>query len=124
MTDSFLLRVGQSFPLRPLIVGREREQTILRQTVEQMLTGRGPLVLVSGQAGIGKTMLVDWLADEAQRCLVLSGRRYDLPTTPPYGPWREFRRSRTSSGDHFPMPSFDANPIAADALVNQKEHVD
>ncbi len=75
----------------PLLVGREREQVILRQALDEMLAGHGSLVLVSGEAGIGKTTLVDWLADQADEagCLVLKGGCYDLTTTPPYGPWLE-----------------------------------
>jgi DNA-binding NarL/FixJ family response regulator len=56
-----------------------------------MRDDHGSLVLISGEAGIGKTTLVEWLADEAgdQGCLVPRGGCYDLATTPPYGPWRE-----------------------------------
>ncbi len=89
-----------------LIVGREREQATLRQALDAMLAGQGSLVLVSGEAGIGKTTLVEWLAGEAEHdgCLVLRGGCYDLTTTPPYGPWVEAlegyagdQQSRTSS---------------------------
>jgi DNA-binding CsgD family transcriptional regulator/tetratricopeptide (TPR) repeat protein len=56
-----------------------------------MRDDHGSLVLISGEAGIGKTALVEWLADEAvdQGCLALRGGCYDLATTPPTGPWRE-----------------------------------
>ena len=51
--------------------------------------GTGSLVLVSGEAGIGKTTLVEDLAFQARSrdLLVLTGGCYDLTTTPPYGPW-------------------------------------
>src|SRR4029078_11846977 len=49
------------------------------------------LVLVSGEAGIGKTTLVSALAARAEACgaRVLWGHAYDLSVTPPYGPWVE-----------------------------------
>ncbi len=63
----------------------------MRAALQAALAGRGGLVLVGGEAGIGKTTLVHWLAAEARRqgALVLEGHCYDLTQAPPYGPWRE-----------------------------------
>ncbi len=95
---------------RPLLVGREREQGILRGQLTSMLAGHGSLVLVGGEDGIGKTTLVDDLTIEAeeQGCLVLWGHAYDLSVTPPYGPWLEiFHQYRTVAGSTLPpAPSF------------------
>jgi len=41
------------------IVGRETEHNRLRQAYDQAFQGRGGLVCVSGDAGLGKTALVD-----------------------------------------------------------------
>ena len=73
------------------ITGREFERRQLHTCLINALRGYGSLVLISGEAGIGKTALVDELIHEAnhQDCLVLSGGCYDLTTTPPYGPWTE-----------------------------------
>ncbi len=73
------------------IVGRERESRSLRQYLDRSLDGHGSLVLVSGEAGIGKTTLIRNLAEQAADigCLVLAGGCYDVTTTPPYGPWSE-----------------------------------
>lgn len=85
----------------PTLVGRAREQEILRESLSIGLAGRGRLVLVGGQAGIGKTALVQLLAHDArqQGALVLTGQCYDLTETPPYGPWVEIlAESATLSG--------------------------
>ncbi len=79
---------------QPIIVGRDAERQRLASCLKQALDGCGRLVLVSGEAGIGKTTLVRDLARDAaeRRALVLSGHCYDLSTTPPYGPWLEVIR--------------------------------
>ncbi len=115
-----------SFHRNPFFVGREREQTILRQALDEMLAGHGSLVLVSGEAGIGKTTLVDWLGRVAERegCLVLKGGCYDLTVTPPYGPWVELLQSHASTGHEPVIPMTDVDSTALDALAGQHDLVD
>ena len=57
------------------MVGREAELRLLRQVVSAAAGGVPGLVVLSGDAGIGKTRLVEAVAAESERtCLVLSGR--------------------------------------------------
>ncbi len=94
---------------RPLLVGREREQAVLREQLDRMLAGQGGTVLVGGEAGIGKTTLVEDLSivAEEQEVLVLWGHAYDLSVTPPYGPWLEiFRQYRSLTLGLPPLPTF------------------
>src|SRR5689334_6858473 len=76
-------------PAPSTLVGRERELALLYERLTAALAGSGSLVLIGGEAGIGKTRLAEVLCDEAteQGALVLVGRCYDLTETPPYGPW-------------------------------------
>ena len=78
-------------PGQPVLVGRERERQQLLDAVERAVEGQGGLVLVSGEAGIGKTSLVDDLVHRVlgQDLLILSGGAYEVTATPPYGPWAE-----------------------------------
>jgi predicted ATPase len=75
--------------LAPLLVGRTLEQIFLREELAAVLGGRGRLVLLDGEAGIGKSTLARDLASEAaaRGVHVLTGACYDLTNTPPYGPW-------------------------------------
>jgi DNA-binding CsgD family transcriptional regulator/tetratricopeptide (TPR) repeat protein len=83
------------------IVGRERELALLRDLLATMLAGEGRVVLIGGEAGIGKTTLVDELKREAVAlgAAVLTGHCFDLTMTPPYGPWRDAFRDLPSRGD-------------------------
>jgi predicted ATPase len=73
------------------IIGREREQAALRALALAARDGAGALVLLGGEAGIGKTALVEALGREASAVglAALTGHCYDLSATPPYGPWLE-----------------------------------
>ena len=85
-----------------MIYGRDRERAQLHELLDDAVAGHGSLVLISGEAGIGKTALVNDLIATAhdQGCLVLSGGCYDLTTTPPYGPWIEaLYRSDSPTGE-------------------------
>ncbi|HUZ84265.1 MAG TPA: AAA family ATPase, partial [Gaiellales bacterium] len=103
---------------RPLLVGREREQEILRAQLDRMLAGQGGTVLVGGEADIGKTTLVEDLDIQAEEAgaLVIWGHAYDLSVTPPYGPWLEIFRQYRGVGDDGlpPVPAFvgDAEALA------------
>jgi transcriptional regulator with XRE-family HTH domain/tetratricopeptide (TPR) repeat protein len=78
-------------PVPETVVGREHEQGQLRRLLDEGFAGRGRLVLLGGEAGIGKTTLAGLLCRAAleRGALVLTGHCYDLAVTPPYGPWLE-----------------------------------
>ena len=101
------------------LVGRERERAALRDALDSALGGRGSLVLIGGEAGIGKTALAEVLLTEAQQqgALALVGRCYDLAETPPYGPWLEAMRGYLPEGDLPPLPAFLTESEALRALA-------
>jgi DNA-binding CsgD family transcriptional regulator len=79
---------------------------VLRDRLAAAVAGHGSLVLIGGEAGIGKTALAEAICWEAAErgALVLVGRCYDLTETPPYGPWVElFERCPRTGGDP-PLP--------------------
>lgn len=80
---------------RGVLVGRERELEQLGRALEEALGGRGRLVLVAGESGIGKSRLVDELTVGAQErgARVLVGRCWEAGGAPAYWPWVQSLRS-------------------------------
>jgi DNA-binding SARP family transcriptional activator len=86
--------LGPSMVEWPL-VGREAESARLRQRWEQARQGHGRVVLVTGEAGIGKTRLVEELAAGAVRQggRVLLGRAWETEQILPFRPWVDALRA-------------------------------
>ena len=76
-------------------VGRQREMVELRATLEDVSSGRGRIVMLSGDPGIGKTRTAQEFALYAtSRCAEsLWGRCYEGQGAPPYWPWIQIIRS-------------------------------
>ena len=81
----------------PSLLERQAELEMLGTAVERAGTGRGSAVLVLGEAGIGKTSLVQaFLAAAAGRARVLAGGCEDLLTPRALGALRD--AARTAAG--------------------------
>jgi len=92
--------------LVPKMVGRDKELDQLKEFLRAAIEGKGNTVLVSGEAGIGKTRLVKELEAYAGSLgvKVLKGRcLYESPT--PFLPFREALGSifQVSKGDALPL---------------------
>ncbi len=73
---------------REPLVGRGREQTRLGALLDRVGQGSGGAALVRGEAGMGKTALVDDLGAraEARGLAVARGRAWEFAEAPPYFP--------------------------------------
>lgn len=92
--------------LVPKMVGRDKELDQLKEFLRAAIDGEGNTVLVSGEAGIGKTRLVKELEVYAESLgvKVLEGRcLYESPS--PFLPFREALRSffQVSKSDALPL---------------------
>jgi predicted ATPase len=111
---------GSPFNAAPILVGRAREQVFLREELVTATGGRGRLVLIGGEAGIGKTTLARDLEREAsgRGVQVLTGHCYDLTNTPPYGPWLDLVAGGRPSGGPAPPAAFAGGRLSG-TITNQ-----
>src|SRR5512134_816841 len=97
------------------LLGRAREIAELRAALDEAERGAGRLVLIQGEAGIGKTRLADEVAAlaRARGHAVYWSRCHELSGAPPFWPWAQLLRdwrSRASAAD----ASRAAAPAAAE----------
>ena len=71
-------------PRRGPLIGRDLEQAELGAVLAEAASGRGGVVLVAGEAGVGKTRLVESMLGAAG-LRVLRGHAVE-EATPPFGP--------------------------------------
>ena len=85
----------------PPLVGRDTEFGALRGGLDEALAGRASLFLISGQAGMGKSRLVDELAVVAhsEGVRVLFGRCWEAVDAPAYWLWIQVLRQLCSELD-------------------------
>lgn len=76
------------------LVGRSRELGLGREALEALRAGRGGVLVVSGDAGIGKTRLLNELRELAERegSSWLEGRCVSYGESLPYWPFRDLLR--------------------------------
>ena len=84
-----------------VFVGRQREMGDLKGCLEDALSGRGRLVTLVGEPGIGKTRTAQELATYAglRGAQVLWGRSYEEQGVPPYWPWVQATRTYVREKD-------------------------
>jgi len=72
------------------LVGRHRELAVLRSVAEALLSGRGGILVVTGEAGLGKSRLLRELRSLLEPgTRWLEGRCVSYGATVPYWPFRE-----------------------------------
>jgi DNA-binding SARP family transcriptional activator len=78
------------------LFGRDADRARLAQGLDEASRGRGQLVLLVGEAGIGKTSLLGAFAGDASptHARVLLGRCYESTQVLPFGPWVDALRTR------------------------------
>jgi class 3 adenylate cyclase len=103
-----LFQVGPRTPAPPLglaaatpFVGREAERAEMSRLMDQARAGRGSLVMIGGEPGVGKTRLCEEVAAEAERrgFLPLTGHCYEGQADMPFMPCVEILEAAMRSVD-------------------------
>src|SRR5262245_29609254 len=82
---------GDGVGVGPQLVGRDGEVAGLQRTLDDAIAGRGMVVAIVGEAGVGKTSLLATVDAVARRrgARVLAGRCYESARVLPFGPWTD-----------------------------------
>jgi DNA-binding NarL/FixJ family response regulator len=106
------------------IVGRTAELGQMRALLAESVSGQSVVLLVSGDAGVGKTRLLSELSAEAagQGFTVLSGRCAELADTVPYLPLADALRGAAGGGaaDGSLQEALSARPVLARLLPDRE----
>jgi DNA-binding winged helix-turn-helix (wHTH) protein/tetratricopeptide (TPR) repeat protein len=73
------------------LIGRDQEFAELKRLLKEALAGRGSIVMIGGEPGIGKTHLARDILEEGKHrgALGLIGHCYEMEGAPPYVPFVE-----------------------------------
>ncbi len=90
-----------------IFVARQRELDELTARLEEALAGRGRLVMLAGEPGIGKTRLAAEVSSIAEQsgAQVWWGRCYEEAGAPPNWPWIQLIRGYVQAKD--PPPTME-----------------
>lgn len=77
------------------LIGRAHPAAVLHDEVSRAMAGHGGLVLVAGEAGIGKTSLLTAAMAQARAsgALVVAGTCWDAESAPGFWPWTQVLRA-------------------------------
>jgi class 3 adenylate cyclase/tetratricopeptide (TPR) repeat protein len=86
------------------LIGRTHEMDILKNTLDDLQLGRGGIVTVLGDAGLGKSRLIEefflrWKDRFGEDGSWLSSRGISYETTQPYGLFRQLLQKMSGIGD-------------------------
>jgi len=92
------------------LIGRENELAALKSLIDSSAKGKGRLVFLKGEAGMGKTMLLNELRSysDAAGSIFLQGRCYSASF--PYSPWTEAINDYVRSTDAQTLTALSQGP--------------
>jgi DNA-binding CsgD family transcriptional regulator len=92
--------------------GRRRECEALEQLAVDVRAGRSDVLVLRGEAGIGKSALLDYLSDRAPDCWVARASGIEAEMELPYAGLHQLLGPFLNDLDHLPGPQRDALGVA------------
>jgi DNA-binding CsgD family transcriptional regulator/tetratricopeptide (TPR) repeat protein len=83
------LRENRGMAASPPLVGRACERMAIATALHALREGRGGIVAIEGEPGIGKSRLLAYLEAAADGCTVVAGRASEFEADLPYALWTE-----------------------------------
>jgi predicted ATPase len=107
-------------PERLPFVGRQSAMTHLRAALGDAVAGRGSVVLVAGEQGIGKTRLLEEFEEDLEGVRLVVGRAFAGDGAPPLWPWIQIDRRLEGDPVLFPdVETAEARFRFADRVVSR-----
>src|SRR5713226_3620834 len=97
---------------RALLRGRRREQEQLGQLITGIRAGRSGALVVRGEAGIGKTALLEYLIEQSSGCMVARATGVQADMELPFASLQQLFGSMPASLEPLPDPQRDAVEVA------------
>ena len=97
---------------RERLRGRSRERERLGRLLTGLRSGRGGVLVVRGEAGIGKTALLEHLVEEASGCIVARATGVQADMELPFAGLQQLFGSMLGSLELLPGPQRDAVEVA------------
>ena len=99
------------------LFGRHAECGVLDRLVEAVQAGQSRAMLVSGEAGVGKTALLDYAAEQASGCRVVRAAGVQSEMELPYAALHQVCTPVLGNLERLPVPQRDALRIALGLTV-------
>ncbi|WP_461069963.1 ATP-binding protein [Streptomyces pseudoechinosporeus] len=90
------------------LIGRCREREVLGALVGAVRAGESRALVVSGEAGVGKTALLDWLVDETSGVRILRATGVQAEMDLPFAALHQLLAPMLDRLDRLPAPQRDA----------------
>jgi DNA-binding CsgD family transcriptional regulator len=97
---------------RGRLLGRSREQERLGRFLTDIRSGRSGVLVVRGEAGIGKTALLEQLVEQASGCMVARATGVQADMELPFAGLQQLFGSMLGSLERLPDPQRDAVEVA------------
>src|SRR5680860_780169 len=124
MPNDLRLSPGRTGPV-PLMVGRAAERVLIMEQMATVKAGHGRLVIIGGEAGIGKTTIARDVAEHARQSgfAVAGSQCFDLMAAPPYGLWLDLADNwqRAMDATRHPAPPAVLTDRSLDRITNRAD---